>query len=96
MIDRNGSFTYSPVIRFHAGSPKPGLWVYPNPATNFLNIGGDLTAYPNLFILDAQGNRQRVADRMNNRVDIRNLPAGQYILECIGENGTRNLRFIKL
>jgi mannan endo-1,4-beta-mannosidase len=66
-------------------SNKPGITVYPNPATNVLNI--DLSGIPNIQgkikMFNAEGKKVKTIDIKNDTIvslDISNLPQGIYIL----------------
>jgi len=69
--------------------------LFPNPCTDYLSL--PTLSYPTvLLIRDAQG---RLIKRMpwpeNNRVSVRNLRPGMYLLQWITPNGLVNERFIK-
>ena len=76
-----------------------GILVYPNPATNYLNINFKNTGFEtsSAYVVDALGRRviNIVLAEQNNSLDISKLNAGAYSL--IIENGSKQLykRIIK-
>jgi endoglucanase len=79
------------------------LNVYPNPATDNVTFGFDLTGTPaatNLVVYDATG---RVVNTINGTslktgknevsLNVSNLPAGMYIVRLQGEGAAASARF---
>jgi len=73
---------------------KSSLSVYPNPTSDFLTISG--SKLESVEIYDATGKRIKSGIvEADNRLDVRNLSAGQYILKVKSENATTSHKFIK-
>lgn len=68
----------------------PFLRVSPNPATDFLEVGGDLGAHP-VRIIAADGRITLAVLAQNGRIDLRELSPGLYIFEW----GRQKIRFVK-
>ncbi|ALO17351.1 hypothetical protein L21SP5_03756 [Salinivirga cyanobacteriivorans] len=75
--------------------------VYPNPATNYLNIIDDLPGKGVFKIADMSGKTILVKNRSvngkfnQNRISLKNLSTGVYILLIESDNGWAKSRFIK-
>jgi hypothetical protein len=65
--------------------------IYPNPTSEMLNF--NISAYK-IEILDLNG-RIVKSTATSNKVDVRNLSAGNYILKIINENSISTHRFVK-
>src|SRR5690606_38723010 len=67
-----------------------GIDVYPNPATNSLNVS---FKGANAFkITDMIGREMRVGTIENNRIDISALETGNYIIHVFNNNETIGIR----
>lgn len=69
------------------------LSIYPNPASDVLNIKS-ATIVNNVSITDLSGKVIK-ANVSNNQVDVRNLPVGTYILKAETKDGFFTEKFIK-
>ena len=80
----------------------PELVLYPNPATEELNVGlPDGKAYRSLEIFDQNGRLHRTIDPqdMENRtltIDLNGLAPGTYFLRLISDGGAEVRRFVKM
>ncbi len=97
MQDRDGSFTYSKVVRL--SSAVTGLLtVSPNPVKDQLAISGftDNQLY-NVSITDMSGKILQTGrvSFLNNRVDVSSLAPGMYIISLNSGNGPDVYRFVK-
>ncbi len=75
MLDKDGTFTYSPVKSIKSTSSMVTLW--PNPAGKILNVQGD--ALQQVIIIDNLGRvllDKRIANAVNTQLDISTLPKG--------------------
>lgn len=72
---------------------RPGLLVYPNPASDILHVSG-ADAIKTISACDIQG-RTFSLTRDNDAVNVSALPAGVYILTAETENGTSKIKFVK-
>lgn len=72
---------------------RPGLSVYPNPASTILHITGADTLKA-VSAYDIHG-RAFSLTRDNDEVDVSALPAGVYILNAETESGTSKIKFVK-
>ncbi|MBB5332801.1 SBBP repeat-containing protein [Chryseobacterium koreense] len=75
---------------------KSNLRIYPNPATDFLNIQnpGNLKI-SKAEILDLNGRLIKNTTIENTKISVEKLPKGMYFLKIITEKGIENLKFIK-
>ncbi len=94
MVDADGRFTYSPVIRINFMQSKAGLSIMTNPVTNgslaFTVTGLATDQKAAIMIADYNGRvvfRSTASTLQNNRLDIGKLSAGMYKL-MINLNGT--------
>ncbi len=87
MIDADGRFTYSPIVRT-GGISKSGLFVYPNPVASVLQLNATVEKEDRVYfkIISADG---RVAAQQYLYLktgvnafnwNVASLPAGQYYL----------------
>lgn len=77
-------------------SPEaPKITLYPNPASNALQLQGDLSQYEALEILDIQA---KVVWRgaINPKISIGKLSPGVYQLRLLGQDSSENIRFVKM
>lgn len=81
-----------------ADGEEPGFRVYPNPAADFICIESpEEKSINHIRLLDLSGREVLVCTcpQGNNRIDIRSLDPGIYLMTVTGHRGTRNLRLIK-
>ncbi|MBW8522573.1 choice-of-anchor J domain-containing protein [Chryseobacterium chendengshani] len=72
---------------------KNQISIYPNPATDFVSIKSD-SKINNVEIFDASG--RKVSSNLNdNKVDVRNLTPGGYIINIETKEGKTTEKFIK-
>jgi Secretion system C-terminal sorting domain len=82
-IDVNGAFQYSKIIALNTNCNKAEVTVYPNPATEVLNINitnNSRTALLSTTIYDSYG-KKIVAQQLKNgtnSLNIKHLPTGMY------------------
>ena len=97
MIDRDGAFTYSKVIRLN-NAISGLLTVSPNPVKEILYIGGfkDTRLY-NISITDMSGKILQTGkvSFLNNQIDVHSLSSGMYIISLQNSNGNDVYRFVK-
>lgn len=69
------------------------IMVYPNPASDFITISSP-DKIKSMEIYDVTG--KKVQARLeNDKIDVRNLPAGNYLISIKTENGNFSEKFIK-
>ncbi|WP_165571868.1 T9SS type A sorting domain-containing protein [Chryseobacterium sp. JM1] len=72
---------------------KNGVSVYPNPASDFIKINSS-GKIKSIELYDSTGKKvQAIVE--NNKVEVRNLPAGLYLINIKTENGNFSEKFIK-
>lgn len=86
MVDEDGSFTYSNIIKAEAGGNSK-LSVFPNPVTNFISVAGT-GAKGYLEITNVQGiTLKRLPITGNSQTfSMAAYPAGVYILKYTSDN----------
>ncbi|QOW09682.1 T9SS type A sorting domain-containing protein [Kaistella flava (ex Peng et al. 2021)] len=68
------------------------LSVYPNPTKDFLNFSEKVKS---VQIFDASGRKANSLQVVDNKVDVRNLAKGIYIIKFETEKGAQSQKFIK-
>ncbi len=94
MIDRDGTFAYSPIVRVEI--PAVSIMLFPNPVKGILHVQG-LADYEWLTITDMNGRiliRRSIGNSQQN-IDLSQQPAGIYQLNLSGKNRSRSLLFMK-
>ena len=89
IIDRDGKFTYSPIILIHAQTPNPNFLVAPNPAKGIfiITLKADQQEVCQFQLYDASGRKIRSFEAkvnlgVNNiSMDITNQKNGMYFLK---------------
>lgn len=86
MVDRDGSFTYSPIVKASRTPASNPFFVYPNPASDMvtITIPGYNGAVPVFRITDLTG--RVMLEAAGPRLDLRSLPAGLYFIKPEGNN----------
>jgi plastocyanin len=77
---------------------QSALFVFPNPAKNFINIRTDKGLYATFYTLNEFTGRQVLKGKLNDEItslDIEKLPKGIYVLE-IGDSPRQFRKIIKL
>jgi len=71
-----------------------GFTISPNPAHDVITLAG---AEPNstYIVFDASGRALLTGRAMNDRVLVRSLSPGAYLLQLNGADGVRSARFVK-
>lgn len=100
IIDKSGTYFYSPIrpVKFEKGMEQ--IKVFPNPATDILNIQLP-SSYVNACIISIYGvdgkfisSRKPSANMM--QVNVLPLPAGTYLIQVTRDNGEKETyRFVK-
>jgi hypothetical protein len=67
--------------------------IYPNPVSDFITVKTDLKV-ENVNVYDISGKNSNVTLR-DNKVDVRNLPVGSYIITIETKEGKTTKKFIK-
>ncbi len=105
MLNADGTFTYSNIVKLVNASNKTQMIVYPNPVTTNnlqLNITAEKNATVNFLIYNLQGKKidkiQKIISLGNQVKDlnITHLPNGIYFIEAIIDNKQIQKQFIKL
>jgi hypothetical protein len=94
-ISADGRSSYSKTISLKMGGDMQ-VDIYPNPATNTLNIQINSLLYKTLHLLNEEGKlliTKPVAANM--QLDISTLPAGTYHVQLVGNNGNLSRTIIK-
>jgi hypothetical protein len=98
MVDQDGKYKYSP-IKVINGNVSKGLSVFPNPASNFVNVtfGSDIGAGATLRLINQFGQvlqLKRVSNAAGTTISlpVNNYPQGNYILQVTQEDGSKQTR----
>ncbi|MCE3074382.1 T9SS type A sorting domain-containing protein [Chryseobacterium gwangjuense] len=65
---------------------KPKLTIYPNPTSDFINIKSDIEI-KEAVVYELSGKSVSRSTNQNNRIDIKHVPSGVYILKIIDAKG---------
>ena len=102
MMDVDGKFSYSPIIRINFSQQKAGLSIMTNPVTNgqlqFTITGLATDQKAAIMIADYNGRivlRSTASTLQNNRLDVSRLSAGMYKLMVNLEGATLQESFSK-
>lgn len=69
------------------------LIVYPNPTKDFLNIKTNRNDIEKVFVFDLSG--KVIFSENSRRINVSNLPSGNYILSIKTSDGVKSFKFIK-
>lgn len=69
------------------------LTIYPNPATDYINILNVKTKVEKVVIFDLSG-KQMLSDN-KQKINVSKLPSGVYLLSVKTDSGIKNFKFIK-
>lgn len=100
ITDRNGPFSHSRIVPVRRQLTVQGLHVFPNPATDVLNVQINAKEATTLKIVDANGRiwKQQTINLNGNTtfpVDIQALPSGNYFLLMKGKSPQQVKAFLK-
>jgi hypothetical protein len=104
LMDADGQFTYSKIIRFDMDQTTAGIHIFPNPAMHSLNLSFDQNkqGLVAISITDMNGTVLKKqteninAGRVSISVDVSTLPSAAYIISAVNEAGTIiHQKFIK-
>lgn len=70
--------------------------IYPNPTTDFIHIQNPANQkIIKAEVFDSNGRLIKVSKTVDNKIDVKNIANGLYILKVSTEKGSQNLKFIK-
>jgi hypothetical protein len=103
MVNADGNFTYSKTIRFDRDRAAISLQLYPNPATQYINVSyhQKKDGVSTVLITDMKGvtvktfTQKITAGNISLDIDLNTLPPGSYILSVIHDNEKSQEKFIK-
>lgn len=105
MLDKDGRFSYSNIVRLSCSTAKSGLSIYPNPAKDEVSLMFTTGSNGNVLlkIIDKAGRIVKMekvsAVKGANTVklpDIGSLLTGTYMLEVQTSSGSQTAKFVKL
>lgn len=100
-VDIDGNFQYSKIVSLKIDGGKPGIKIFPNPASDYLNINTDNPEDLNgavIKIADMTGRitmKQNLMAEMNQQVNIGTLAKGIYMLYINKHSGIVAQKLIK-
>lgn len=95
MVNLDGSFSYSKIIRLNLGNAEP-VSLQPNPATDFVVVKG-LKGYQQIRVVDMTGRvqLQKNIQQSIEQLNISTLAKGVYIIELMKEGETTSVKLFK-
>jgi len=100
MVDRDGKLAYSPVKAVRIGLMS-SVSVYPNPATDYINVvlSGDATVSANIRLISLSGQtllEKNVSNAGGTTVPLTvgGYPQGSYLVVVTGSDGTKQINKI--
>ncbi len=90
-VDLDGAFTHSAIERISLSGKAKELFVYPNPASEYLSLEaiGDQRAISSMQLFNMTGNEAPLKlDKASRLLDVRHLPAGSYLLRVSRNNSS--------
>lgn len=97
MVDLNGATAYSTVKAVRIGLAT-SVSVYPNPASNYVNVvlGGSTTGNVTIRLMNSSGQllmEKTVSNAAGTTVPltVSNLPQGNYLIVVVGSDGTQQV-----
>ena len=85
LIERTGSFFYSPVRQLNIGQKGNAFVLYPNPASYQVTVAGDFSSMVEIRIFDIAGRLKWHKEVLSNvesiNIDVSSLQAGVYLLQ---------------
>lgn len=86
IVDLDGSFQYSQVVKVIMGKTGKAFLISPNPAASEITVSTSSTSYNQLIISDMTGRivLQNAMMTNNQKVDVSRLAPGQYIITLTG------------
>ncbi|MGB8191062.1 MAG: FG-GAP-like repeat-containing protein [Chitinophagaceae bacterium] len=92
IVDRDGNFVYSNIIRLHSAVEDAVISIYPNPASTFIVINHPTSTRPaQLRLIDMAGRVVATSKTLINSsqsvIDVQHLQAGSY--EVVWQDGKR-------
>lgn len=96
-IDFNGHFSYSKTISVDFDKETDGLYIYPNPASDYVQIKNPSSSNINFEIYDLAGKllkESAVEKNSEVRLSLANLDNGTYFLRYKGLNGLTKVKRI--
>lgn len=91
MVDIDGKFEYSPIVKITLNSiaVSGSVKTYPNPATNFFAVDG-VTAGTQLQVVNMNGAVVKMINGYvaNSKVSLSGMLAGNYVVKVVDANGS--------
>lgn len=91
-MDMDGRYTYSKTVSVRYGSHEDRVFIYPNPSSNMINIGGFLSNDPiEVVLYNASGEQvKQIIINTTEPLDIEELATGVYFMDM--KQGNLNIR----
>ena len=95
MMDKDGSFEYSPVEKIYNGDEQ-SVSLYPNPAAKTVTVKG-IQGFENLSITDMYGKKliERTIRQNAETIDISTLANGIYTIQLTSKGKRKTLKLVK-
>ncbi len=94
-----GAYEYQYPVNIFCRDKQFEVYVFPNPASNLLNVSFKKGAYFKLQLINIKDGILKEVNKAKNiqklTLNINNLKSGSYILRAVSEQGFQNIKFIK-
>ncbi|CAG5000600.1 hypothetical protein DYBT9275_02495 [Dyadobacter sp. CECT 9275] len=94
MVDKDETFAYSRKVSVTLEGPGPDLSVYPNPSADMVFLHNP-TGIMEVVLSDLTGRTvYKNSKNFTGSINVKNLPAGMYVISVKRENGTKDTQKI--
>jgi RNA binding exosome subunit len=98
-VEKTGKTEYSKIISLKMNNPELQFKVFPNPASEYISLQGELEGESDISIFNLEGKKMASLKVSNSKplktVNIADLPKGNYILSFYNGIINKSLKFIK-
>jgi hypothetical protein len=95
-LDFDGQYSYSNIVALDNDTKIGEILIYPNPATNYLNITNNKSEVTNYQIYSVEGKLIHQGEFMStHKIDLNQYSSGTYLIKLISRNKVYQQKFIK-
>jgi len=96
-VDKNGSFSFSKVVRIEFSHSAIAINVFPNPVNDILHVQHSMNNLREIIVRDAVGKtvKQIKTNALSFDVPVSDLAKGNYFVCLVGDGATETTPFVK-